>query len=201
MYLRIKSMQSGTAGLGMGGGDWNIQIITQKSTYFWTTTSTMMWCYRCCTTLGNGGQVTCWFSTVQRHYTIWTCTIQCGMWCMQSLEIDVENIHVQKWIWAYTHSISLSFSFASNIHVNGCEWKWERWKSIQYFLRRKVIQALCHLIFALIHSFIKSWGLNGVYVSCTLHVLHRIYNNAVQCMCSHILSWHACKQASKLIAD
>lgn len=117
MYLRIKSMQSGTAGLGMGGGDWNIQIITQKSTYFWTTTSTMMWCYRCCTTLGNGGQVTCWFSTVQRHYTIWTCTIQCGMWCMQSLEIDVENIHVQKWIWAmsiHTHTLSL---FLSHSHL------------------------------------------------------------------------------------
>lgn len=56
------------------------------STYFWTSTTSMVWCYRCCATLtGNGGQVTCWFSTAQRHHTIGACTIQCWMWCVQGL--------------------------------------------------------------------------------------------------------------------
>lgn len=46
----------------------------------------MMRCHRCVVAISYyGSQVTCWFSTTQRHYTIWACTIQRWMRRVQGL--------------------------------------------------------------------------------------------------------------------
>lgn len=67
--------------------------MNKTETYFWTSTSSMMWCYRCCAAFGYGSQVTCWFST-QSHYTIWACTIQRWMRRVQGLYKMNRNIRV-----------------------------------------------------------------------------------------------------------
>lgn len=79
--------------------------------YFWTSTSPMMVCYRCSAVSCYVRQITCWFSATQRHYTIWTCTIQRWMRRVQSLykwEENENNIYVP-----YIHLDSLK-TFQAN---------------------------------------------------------------------------------------
>lgn len=120
------------------------------STYFWTSTTSMMWCYRCCATLtGNGGQVTCWFSTAQRHHTIGACTIQCWMWCVQGLYKN-----------EYTHVFSIhhNITFKKKHHL--WWYIWRRWSVSRTYARENgylmeiynVHHTLTHLIWMAIRN-------------------------------------------------
>lgn len=52
-----------------------------------------MWCYRCGAAFSYSSQVTCWFSTAQRHHTIRACTIQRWVRCMQGLFMYMDTMY------------------------------------------------------------------------------------------------------------
>lgn len=97
-------------------------------TYFWTSTATVMWCYRCGCAFSYSSQVTCWFSTAQRHRTIRACTIQRWVRCMQGLFMYMDtmyktynlrtlNRHTSSHIWKCYQNTSIFLYCLCKLHV------------------------------------------------------------------------------------
>lgn len=113
-------------------------------TYFWTSTATVMWCYRCGAAFSYSSQVTCWFSTAQRHHTIRACTIQRWVRCVQGLFMYMDmdtmyktynlralNRHTSSHIWKCYENTNIFFiayvSCALYVEKMVIWWKYIHW--------------------------------------------------------------------------